>query len=156
MRGAGFLSLTRMTESAEIFHQINSFDGFIDHQIGCLFDVGQCNIEKAYIMALIKCKECGNQVSDSAKNCPQCGVKIAGATGCSTMLLVGLAIFVVIAIIAANLPSYDYAVYQASQDHTTAITKQCASEAGIPANEPKHKITPDEMRLLAECIDRNK
>lgn len=27
-------------------------------------------------MALIKCSECGNQISSSAKNCPHCGIKI--------------------------------------------------------------------------------
>ena len=26
-------------------------------------------------MALIKCKECGNEISSSAKTCPHCGVK---------------------------------------------------------------------------------
>jgi hypothetical protein len=26
-------------------------------------------------MALIKCRECGNEVSDSAKACPKCGAK---------------------------------------------------------------------------------
>lgn len=29
-------------------------------------------------MAIIKCPECGHQVSDAAPTCPQCGVKIAG------------------------------------------------------------------------------
>jgi hypothetical protein len=29
-------------------------------------------------MAMIKCPECGHQVSDAAPTCPQCGVKIAG------------------------------------------------------------------------------
>ena len=28
------------------------------------------------IMALIKCKECGGEISSSAKNCPHCGIKI--------------------------------------------------------------------------------
>lgn len=27
-------------------------------------------------MALIKCKECGNDVSDKAKTCPKCGAKV--------------------------------------------------------------------------------
>lgn len=31
-------------------------------------------------MALIKCPECGNQVSDKAATCPHCGVAIAGQT----------------------------------------------------------------------------
>ena len=29
-------------------------------------------------MALINCPECGNQVSDKAQSCPNCGVVIAG------------------------------------------------------------------------------
>ena len=30
-------------------------------------------------MALIKCSECGRQVSDKAESCPQCGAPIASA-----------------------------------------------------------------------------
>ncbi|HEE9829758.1 TPA: zinc-ribbon domain-containing protein, partial [Citrobacter freundii] len=37
-------------------------------------------------MALIKCKECGEQVSDKAASCPKCGAPIAkknkGPSGC--------------------------------------------------------------------------
>lgn len=29
-------------------------------------------------MALIKCKECGHQVSSAAPTCPNCGAKVAG------------------------------------------------------------------------------
>lgn len=29
-------------------------------------------------MAIIKCPECGHQVSDQAKTCPSCGIEIAG------------------------------------------------------------------------------
>ena len=28
-------------------------------------------------MALIKCKECGNEISSSAKTCPHCGIKLS-------------------------------------------------------------------------------
>ncbi|UYW02079.1 hypothetical protein K5I29_04040 [Flavobacterium agricola] len=44
-------------------------------------------------MALIKCKECNNEVSSKAKNCPSCGVKIKKNSGC---LGWGLAILVLI------------------------------------------------------------
>ncbi len=30
-------------------------------------------------MALIKCQECGNEVSTTAKTCPKCGAKVVGA-----------------------------------------------------------------------------
>ena len=31
-------------------------------------------------MAIIKCPECGRQISDKAPTCPSCGVEIAGKT----------------------------------------------------------------------------
>ena len=31
-------------------------------------------------MAIIKCPECGHQISDKAPVCPSCGVEIAGKT----------------------------------------------------------------------------
>lgn len=37
-------------------------------------------------MALIKCKECGGEVSSEAKTCPKCGKRIASRTGCGTLL----------------------------------------------------------------------
>jgi len=46
-------------------------------------------------MELIKCKECGNQVSNTAKYCPQCGAKVVTASGCGTIIgLVILGLFV--------------------------------------------------------------
>ncbi|HCI3908997.1 TPA: zinc-ribbon domain-containing protein, partial [Pseudomonas aeruginosa] len=32
-------------------------------------------------MALIKCKECGAQVSNKAKACPSCGAKVPKSVG---------------------------------------------------------------------------
>lgn len=42
-------------------------------------------------MALIKCKECGNQVSNKAVKCPQCGAKVPVKV--SIIKLVGAAFF---------------------------------------------------------------
>lgn len=33
-------------------------------------------------MSLIKCKECNNEISDKAKNCPKCGAKNKQPSGC--------------------------------------------------------------------------
>jgi hypothetical protein len=41
-------------------------------------------------MALVKCKECGAQVSDQAGKCPHCGAKVAKPTSRLTIGLVGL------------------------------------------------------------------
>lgn len=43
-------------------------------------------------MALIKCKECGQEVSDHAKACPHCGAKIA-ATPLADSLMWGAKVF---------------------------------------------------------------
>jgi len=39
---------------------------------------------------------------------------------------------------------------------SSSLVKNCASEAGIPENDPKHAITPYEMQILTDCIDRNR
>ena len=54
-------------------------------------------------MALINCKECGNTVSDSAKSCPQCGVKIAGGSGFGTIAIIGIVIFYFISLLSGDL-----------------------------------------------------
>lgn len=49
-------------------------------------------------MALIKCHECGTEVSTEAKTCPKCGAKVKKpSSGAGTMLIIGLvaAIFLV-------------------------------------------------------------
>jgi hypothetical protein len=54
----------------------------------------------------------------------------------------------------AEEPTSDYKAYQQSNDPTSVLVKRCASTAGIPANESQHKITPQEMRDLTDCVDR--
>jgi len=46
------------------------------------------------VMALVKCKECGAQISSTASTCPQCGKKKPSA-GCGLLLLILIAIIVV-------------------------------------------------------------
>lgn len=42
-------------------------------------------------MALIKCHECGTDVSTDAKTCPKCGAKVKkSSSGAGTMLIIGL------------------------------------------------------------------
>lgn len=45
-------------------------------------------------MALIKCKECGQQISKKAKTCPHCGAPIKKKIGCLTSLLIILIVFI--------------------------------------------------------------
>jgi hypothetical protein len=48
-------------------------------------------------MALIKCKECGNDVSKKAKTCPNCGAPVGPKQyGCGTLIIVCLvALFII-------------------------------------------------------------
>ena len=55
-------------------------------------------------MALIECKECGKQISDSAKTCPNCGCKTAFAENSSKLL--GYAIHMLIDIVVALIAGF--------------------------------------------------
>ena len=52
-------------------------------------------------MALIKCKECGKEVSKKAETCPHCGAplkKQATQYGCGTLILIGIVTFILIGV----------------------------------------------------------
>lgn len=134
-------------------------------------------------MAPIKCPECNQDVSPAAAACPGCGHPLQErATGSSTPTSVpstpavkssggaGKAFVLIVAVIGlvamcnvlgrqsstSTSSSSSYEQYQTSSDPATVLTRRCAAEAGIPSNDPKHKITPDEMRRLTACVDRNR
>ena len=50
-------------------------------------------------MALIKCKECDNEISDKAKSCPQCGVSIASKKGFITNVANGVLMTILVFLI---------------------------------------------------------
>ena len=48
-------------------------------------------------MALIKCRECGKEVSTSAQNCPNCGAPVKKpGIGCGGAILILFAVFFII------------------------------------------------------------
>lgn len=47
-------------------------------------------------MALIKCKECRIEVSDKAKNCPNCGAPIKSRIGCGGFIVIMFCIGIVL------------------------------------------------------------
>lgn len=68
--------------------------------LGCVLFVTRIN--EGETMALIKCKECGNEVSSKAKTCPKCGARVAAKPiGCGS--LIGVVILGII--ILASLSS---------------------------------------------------
>ncbi|MEI6177143.1 MAG: zinc-ribbon domain-containing protein, partial [Verrucomicrobiota bacterium] len=46
-------------------------------------------------MALIKCKECGKEISTSAKACPSCGAPLKKRAGCGCLAVGLLAILII-------------------------------------------------------------
>jgi len=57
-------------------------------------------------MAMIKCKECGKEVSSKAESCPNCGVVIKEKPtfyGCVTLIVGGILIIIIAIIVTSNI-----------------------------------------------------
>jgi len=54
-------------------------------------------------MATRKCKDCGNQVSTRAKQCPHCGAPVKKKSGCLGVIVLLFLVFVVIGIISSSV-----------------------------------------------------
>ncbi len=78
-------------------------------------------------MALTTCKECGKEVSDSAKTCPHCGIKSPGAS--SKDMLIGIGALVVLVFLAA----------------------QCSSDSKPPQEAKKPEIADAACKLDLQC-----
>lgn len=55
-------------------------------------------------MALIKCPECGKEISDAAKICPNCGRSLRSST--AVPILLGISCLLAVLVTAFFLPSY--------------------------------------------------
>ena len=56
-------------------------------------------------MALVKCKECGLEVSKKAETCPNCGAPVKKKPtqyGCGTLILLGFIVFIFIYVFSSN------------------------------------------------------
>ena len=80
-------------------------------------------------MALIKCKECGHEISKSAKSCPNCGAKIVRTSGFTKVV----AFFMVLGLIG-------YMSGLANQTKTTKATNSTASSTGSDSSTEPTKI----------------
>jgi len=57
-------------------------------------------------MTIIKCKECGKEVSSKANICPNCGIKISKSMGCGTAIGIVLIVFIVLVVISGPHTNY--------------------------------------------------
>ena len=90
-------------------------------------------------MALIKCKDCGKEVSSKAKACPNCGRAVPKRTSLLTWLFAGFICFVILSAIFRDRSSQSVA--PASTATPAATT---AASAAAPAGAaPEKKADPD-------------
>lgn len=88
-------------------------------------------------MALIKCKECGNEVSTEAKTCPKCGARVRPSSGCLPALgyFAGGSVALVFVIYAIG--SFFGPVPQGSGPHGTGCRTdwtKCADNSDLANN----------------------
>lgn len=91
-------------------------------------------------MALVKCRECGREISSDAKSCPNCGAKPKNkaATGCAGVL----ALFVFIIVIAAFFGG----------DQKSAVTDNEAASIMCGEFIKKRLRDPDSAEFVSEPI----
>jgi len=78
-------------------------------------------------MALVKCKECGEEISSKAKACPKCGAKAAKKTSLFTWLVLIIIVFV---------------IYSANKTTTSTRTTSNISTSSSTKPEIVKKIIP--------------
>ena len=83
-------------------------------------------------MALVKCKQCGNENAKDAKTCPKCGANLRKRFGCATLLvgsIVGILFFAAIGALASNDSN-------SATKHSVAQADSAASSLpAMPADE---------------------
>lgn len=86
-------------------------------------------------MALIKCKECGTDVSSKAESCPKCGARVAAKPmGCGTLIgVIILGGIIVSAYSSIFSPSSSNSASSSTSASTTATTAQQTPTAAPPA-----------------------
>jgi len=73
-------------------------------------------------MALVKCKECGEEVSTKAKICPKCGAKAPKKTSAFTWLVLIFIIFIVYSVSQAPTPVHSVSSNSSPKSLTTQKT----------------------------------
>ena len=96
-------------------------------------------------MALIECKECGHKVSDEAKTCPSCGVKVPQPPGRLKVLFWGLVIiFTLKAIFGGG---------ESSHSSYTAVSREPQKTSEDERNEKlRWDLLHESMKTIKESL----
>lgn len=107
-------------------------------------------------MALKPCKECGNQISDKAKTCPQCGAAQPKKTSVFTWIVLG---FIVLTVLGAMFSGSD----ENSQNSNSSTSKSASKDkntAGVMLFYVQNQIRqnakdPDSVQFRNEKINND-
>jgi hypothetical protein len=99
-------------------------------------------------MATRKCKDCGNQVSTRAKQCPHCGAPVKRKSGCLGVIVLLFLIFVGIGIISSSVdqkpkPNSSAPRASSSSSDTTAPVRPPAPKPKPTTQPPPEPAPPD-------------
>lgn len=117
-------------------------------------------------MSLSECRECGNEVSDEAESCPECGVpnpagESSGSgcgTGCGTAATVIFLVLAVLWIIGASMDSDssrttgDFESASSTQVHVTDTSGPAAKLAAIDADS--RYVSRSQLRQYRSAMDQ--
>jgi hypothetical protein len=106
-------------------------------------------------MALVKCKECGKEISKKAGACPHCGAK-ARRTGCLTWCIAGFAALVIIGAISNSMRGPDPDVGKAASPPRSAedlAADRAVSRAAVAAKSIRSGArNPDSFVLESALV----
>lgn len=98
-------------------------------------------------MAMIKCKECGAQISTKAEACPQCGAKPKKTSGCAIVVLGFILLLVFGAIVGqCSAPS-------TSTTATSASSTSVSSEPATPPHTPAIDKSPEKQKQRGKLLN---
>lgn len=83
-------------------------------------------------MSLMKCRECGNEVSTDASACPQCGaLNAAKGMGCGPWVVIVFVVFVVVGLLGNLLPKPGSTTPTSSPSPTPSFTGEDSKTSGL-------------------------
>lgn len=95
-------------------------------------------------MALVKCRECGEQVSTSAKSCPKCGAKPPRRTSLLTWIVLVFVIFMAYVAIQTRTTSTSSGNSSARSDSASSGSSQ------VPAQKPQWEMSTETDKMTGK------
>jgi len=102
-------------------------------------------------MAMIKCKECGAEISSKADACPKCGAKQVRTSGCAMVLLAVLGFFAFVMIVGTCSRDNSTSTSAPSNTSASATTAPAATAHATPPEAIA--VVFDVPSLIGKSID---